>query len=118
VLFPHSWQAAEDVTRLDAGQTLLVPNRATDDFQLVPQAKGIGEVLIIASITPPKKALLSLQSLAAELKQERGPLVPAQPVDVIGDLLDDLSGERGLGAVSREVNTTEMAALSISFEVV
>ena len=118
VLFPHSWRTAEDVTRLDAGQTLLVPNPATDDFQLVPQAKGIGEVLIIASITPPKKALLSLQSLAAELKRERGPLVPAQPVEVIGDLLDDLSGERGLGAVSREVNTTEMATLSITFEVI
>jgi hypothetical protein len=118
VLFPHSWRASENVTRLDAGQTLLVPNPATDNFQLVPQAKGIGEVLIIASITPPKKALLSLQSLAAELKQERGPLVPAQPVEVIGDLLDDLSGERGLGAVEREVNTAEMATLSLTFEVV
>jgi hypothetical protein len=118
VLFPHSWRASEDVTRLDAGQTLLVPNPAKDDFQLVPQAKGIGEVLIIASITPPKKALLSLQSLAAELKQERGPLVPAQPVEVIGDLLDDLSGERGLGAVEREVKTAEMATLSITFEVI
>ncbi|HEY9607427.1 MAG TPA: caspase family protein [Allocoleopsis sp.] len=118
VLFPHSWRASEDVTRLDAGQTLLVPNPATDDFQLVPQAKGIGEVLIIVSITPPKKALLSLQSLAAELKQERGPLVPAQPIEVIGDLLDDLSGERGIGAVEREVDTAEMATLSLTFEVI
>ena len=118
VLFPHNWRVAEDVTRLDAGQTLLIPNPAKDEFQLVTQAKGIGEVLIVASLSPPKKALLALQSLAAEVKQERGPLVPAQPVEVIGDLLDDLSGERGLGAVEREVNTAEMAALSITFEVV
>ncbi len=118
VLLPHNWRVSEDVTRLDAGQTLLLPNPAKDEFQLVTQAKGIGEVLIVASLSPPKKALLTLQSLAAEVKQERGPLVPAQPVEVIGDLLDDLSGERGLGVVSREVNTAEMAALSITFEVI
>jgi hypothetical protein len=59
------------------------------------------------------------------LKLANGPVVLGRDaqhsedsVDVIGNLLDDLSGERGLGVASREVNTAEMAALSISFEVV
>ena len=125
VLFPHSWRVSEDVTRLDAGQTLLIPNPAKDEFQLVAQAKGIAEVLIVASVSPLKKSLKNLQSLAEELKLANGPVVLGRDaqrsedsVDVIGNLLDDLSGERGLGAVGREVNTAEMAALSISFEVI
>jgi hypothetical protein len=125
VLFPHSWRVSEDVTRLDAGQTLLIPNPAKDEFQLVAQAKGIGEVLIVASVSPLKKSLKNLQSLAEELKLANGPVVLGRDaqhsedsVDVIGNLLDDLSGERGLGVASREVNTAEMAALSISFEVI
>jgi hypothetical protein len=125
VLFPHKWQGSDDVTRLDAGQTLLIPNPNQDEFQLVAQAKGIGEVLIVASVSPLKKSLKNLQSLAEELKLANGPVVLGRDaqhsedsVDVIGNLLDDLSGERGLGAVSREVNTAEMAALSISFEVI
>ena len=66
-----------------------------------------------------------MQSLAEELKLANGPVVLGRDaqrsedsVDVIGNLLDDLSGERGLGAVGREVNTAEMAALAITFEVV
>src|SRR5919202_560679 len=117
VLFPLQWRVTEDVTRLDAGQTLLIPNPAKDEFQLVAQAKGIGEVLIVASLSPLKKSLKNLQSLAEELKLANGPVVlgrdaqrSEESVDVIGNLLDDLSGERGLGAVSREVNTAEMAA--------
>jgi hypothetical protein len=39
VLFPHSWRVSEDVTRLEVGQTLLIPNPAKDEFQLVAQGK-------------------------------------------------------------------------------
>ncbi|HEY9631946.1 MAG TPA: caspase family protein [Coleofasciculaceae cyanobacterium] len=125
VLFPHKWRGSDDVTRLDAGQTLLIPNPNQDEFQLVAQAKGIAEVLVVASVSPLKKSLKNLQSLAEELKLANGPVVLGRDaqhsedsVDVIGNLLDDLSGERGLAAVGREVNTAEMAALSISFEVI
>jgi hypothetical protein len=126
VLFPHSWRVSEDVTRLDAGQTLLIPNPAKDEFQLVAQAQGIAEVLIVASLSPLKKSLKNLQSLAEELKLANGPVVLGRDaqrsedsVDVIGNLLDDLSGERGtLGVADREVNTAEMATLSITFEVI
>jgi hypothetical protein len=125
VLFPHKWQGSDDVTRLDTGQTLLIPNPNQDEFQLVAQAKGSAEVLVVASLSPLKKSLKNLQSLAEELKLANGPVVLGRDaqrsedsVDVIGNLLDDLSGERGLGAVGREVNTAEMAALAITFEVV
>ena len=40
------------------------------------------------------------------------------PVDVIGDLLVDLSRDRGLGAVAaKPVSASDMATLSITFEV-
>jgi hypothetical protein len=126
VLFPNQWRQSEEATRLAAGQTLQIPNTNQDEFELVAQAKGIGEMLIIASISPLKKALLTLQSLAQELQQSRGPVVLGRgsrsAEDVIGDLLSDLSSDRsGNGpvvGVRYKVRAAEMAALSIAFEVV
>jgi hypothetical protein len=121
VLFPNQWLTSDNAIRLDAGKDLLIPNPAQDDFQAVTQEKGIGEALIIASTSPLKKALLTLQTLAEQLKQARGPLVPNEPVEVMGDFLEDLSSDRGshnVTAASREMRTAEIAALSITFEVV
>ncbi|MGQ4645995.1 caspase family protein [Lyngbya aestuarii] len=121
VLFPNQWHNSEEKTRLEAKQTLLIPNPELDGFQLVAGSLGIGEVLVIASQAPLKKALLTLQSLAAELRRDRGPLTPQEPVAVIGDLLDDLSTSRGTGSttnVSQEVSASEIATLSVTFEVI
>ena len=122
VLFPNRWGAARDATRLEGKAELLIPNPEVDDFEFITQAKGIGEVLIVASQNPLRKALLTLQKLAEEQLQgrDRGPVVPT--VEVMGDLLDDLSDSRGEGAslvvVRRRIRAAEMAALSITFEVV
>ncbi|GET37842.1 caspase family protein [Microseira wollei] len=126
VLFPNQWRQSEEATRLEAGQTLQIPNTNQDEFELVAQAKGIGEMLIIASISPLKKALLTLQSLAQELQQSRGPVVLGRgsrsAEDVMGDLLSDLSSDRsGNGpvvGVRYKVRAAEIAALSITFEVI
>jgi len=41
-----------------------------------------------------------------------------EPVEVMGDLLDDLSRDRGgLGVEARPISASEMATLSITFEV-
>lgn len=123
VLFPNRWGAASDVSRLEAGQTIFIPNVETDDFTFVTQSKGIGEALIIASQNPLRNALLTLQKLAAEQEVRRGPVVP--DVDAIGALLDDLSrspsgvrSAEGIVGVRQRLRAAEIAALSISFEVI
>jgi hypothetical protein len=81
-------------------------------------ATGTGEALVIVSRKPLERAVKTLASLAAELNQDRGALELTEPVEVMGDLLDDLSGERG-GIVVEAIpmNTSQMATLSIAFEV-
>jgi hypothetical protein len=130
VLFPNQWRVPEETTRLEANQTLLVPNREKDEFQLVVQETSPGEVLVIASRNPLSKTLVTLQSLAAELKQQSGPLVTFEPIEVMGEILADLSGNcavneacpldsstspnRGsLAAVQGPMSTSSIAVLSI-----
>ncbi|MBD3886747.1 caspase family protein [Phormidium tenue FACHB-886] len=121
VLFPNQFTAAEDTTQIAAGQTLLLPDADKNDpFKFVPETPGIGEALIIASRSPLRQALLALRTLAIEqqLPEQRGFVAPS--VEAIGDLLSDLSGNRGNSgaAVSAQLSVSEMAALSITFEVV
>ncbi len=142
VLFPNNWTASDDVTRIEANQTLLIPdiNRG-DPFQMLTLSRGIGEALIIASRSPLRQALITLRNLAANPPQagsefqeapacpglveapitkiDRGPIVPS--IEAIGDLLADLSGERGSSSGTNRnpvLQVTEIAALSITFEVV
>lgn len=121
VVFPNQWAAAADAAKVETNQTLLIPDRAKgDDFSLVIQEpKGTAEVLIITSRSPLKKALLTLQSLAAERGQQRGPIIPDEPVEAISALLDDLSTRSGNAEQQdRTLDTTQIAALSLTFEVV
>ncbi|MBW4496622.1 MAG: caspase family protein [Oscillatoria princeps RMCB-10] len=125
VIFPNQWTASDDVTRLGAGLTLQIPDPSKDGFQLVTQQpKGVSEVLVIASSAPLRKALQALRNLSSQAGQQRGPVTLAEPAQVVGDLLDDL-GEttRGGGAAVgdpavRAVDTAQMAALSMTFEVI
>lgn len=120
VLFPNQWRASEETTKLEARESLVIPDPNKDDFQMVTQAKGIGEVLVIASLSPLKRALLKLQTLATELRIDRGFVVPT--VEAMNDLLADLSNDQeerdGVTTMRRRIYTTEMAALSITFEVI
>ncbi|MBD2042996.1 caspase family protein [Microcoleus sp. FACHB-672] len=124
VVFPNQWTASDDVTRVSAGQTLAIPDANKDGFKLITQEpKGMTEVLIVASSFPLRKALQALRQLSSQTGVDRGPVALNQPTEVMGDLLDDL-GEttRGLPAAInpavRGIDTTQMAALSITFEVV
>lgn len=119
VLFPNQYGAAADTTRIGANQTLTIPDLARDSFQFATESKGIGEVLIIASRSPLRQALLALRNLAAEQQlPQRGAFVTPS-VEAIGDLLSDLSGDRGGSAGSSpSLQVSEIAALSIAFEVV
>ncbi|MFE1744528.1 caspase family protein [Coleofasciculus sp. H7-2] len=120
-IFPNQWTATDDVTQVRAGQTLQIPG-ANDQFNLITQEpKGVAEVLIVASSTPLRKALQALRNLAP--RDKRGPVSLSEPTQVVGDLLDDLAeGTRGTSGTSPQgvsnVDTTQMAAMSITFEVI
>jgi hypothetical protein len=127
VIFPNQWTAADEVTLVAPTQTLRIPDASKDPFRLVTQEpKGIAEVLIIASQTPLRTALQALQALAAEQEQRRGPVELNQPAEVIDNLLDDINnGSRGnvdnaapRDRSVRSIETTKLAALSITFEVI
>ncbi len=134
VLFPNQWAAAAAVTLVAAGQTLLIPDPSKDRFRLVTQEpKGVAEVLILASRSPLRKALQTIRAIAAARGNNRsGPvtleasLQQNQPTEVIDNLLDDLNtGTRSAPATTASNNptvhnldTTQLAALSITFEVI
>jgi len=124
VIFPNQWAAAEDVTRVEAGQTLLIPEPSKDAFVFVAQEpKGVAEVLIIASSKPLRKTLLSLRAIASRGGQQRGPVTLRafdDSTDVVASLLEDL--DAGGSAVSNQgvhsLDTTQLAVMSIPFEVI
>lgn len=130
MIFPNQWAAAGDVTRVNAGQTLLVPDSSKDTFRLVTQEpKGVTEVMIIASSQPLRKTLLSLRAIASRGGQRGGP-IPLNALDdsmnVVNNLLNDLNTNPRSGA-SLSVNdnqdvhrldTTQLAVMSMHFEVI
>jgi hypothetical protein len=128
VIFPNQWVAAEEVTLVSAGQTLKIPNPSKDSFRLVTQEpKGVAEVLILASRTPLRQALQALREIAARDANRgkpvtlRGSQQQNEPAKVMDYLLDDVNnGTRGdATATSRSsIDTSQLAALSITFEVI
>jgi hypothetical protein len=127
VIFPNTWTAAQDATLVKAGETLRIPEQGKDSFKLTVQKPlGIVEILVLASGTPLGESLKALQAIAARGGQARGKpmtLADEDPKIVIDSLLNDLNrGTRGGGVVAeldesvRGVDTTQLAALSITFE--
>ncbi|MBD2088254.1 caspase family protein [Coleofasciculus sp. FACHB-542] len=116
VVFPYQWPASNETMKLRPNQTQLIGD--PQQMKLRAIATGTGEALVIVSRSPLERAVKTLASLAAELNQDRGALELKEPVEVMGDLLDDLSSDRGGIAVEAiPMNTSEMATLSIAFEV-
>jgi len=126
VLFPNDYQTAsdkqsEETTRIEPNKTLVIPDPNKHGFELTPQEPGVGEVLVIASQKPLTNALLRLQSLADKPGRKGGePLATRgdEAVNVVSDLLDDLSDKRSSLIKVRPISVSQMAALSITFEVV
>ena len=113
VVFPYQWPASEESMQLRPNQTLVIGE--PQQLKLKAIEKGTGEALVIVSRSPLKKAVKTLVSLAAELNREQGVVELPEPVEVIGDLLDDLSERAGVAV--RRVSVSEIATLSLTFEV-
>ncbi len=126
VIFPNQWTASAEVMKVAANQSLRIPEPGRDSFSLIVQEpKGSTEVLIIASSAPLGSALKALQTVASRGGQSRGPMALNDPTDIISSMLDDVdAGTRGTRGTSagdrgvRSVDTTQLAALSITFDVV
>jgi hypothetical protein len=124
VLFPNNYQKLSDeeldqATRIEPNQPRLIPDPNKDDFTLSIEKPGVGEVLVIASQKPLTNALLRLQSLAKNRGQKSGVIdtMGEEALDVTDDLVKDMS--RGTPLIKvRSVSASQIAALSITFEVV
>lgn len=118
----------EDVAPIAAKQEILIPDRDRGESYKFKIGKypGIAEVLVIGSTTPLTRAIELLRTLAVEKpKEQRGLPVDLnkEPTEAIASLLDDLDeGSRGGGVSAipniRQIDTRQMVALSITFEVI
>ncbi|MGP1383823.1 MAG: caspase family protein [Thainema sp.] len=132
VIYPVQWTTGDAAMLLPAGQTLRIPDLTRDRFQIVTQPPiGLTEVLVLASNTPLTNTLLALRNLANQLNQVSGPIAlargagtEADAVGVIEGLLSDVNQvAQPFGGVSRQTNaqtidTTQLAAMSLTFDVV
>jgi hypothetical protein len=107
------------------GETLQIPSEAdmkTGGTLFFGKPLGIVEVLIVASTAPIDKALKPLQTLVMEQRSEKrsSSQVAEKAEEAIASLLDDLAGgKRGETKTGiRLFDTQQMAALSITFEIV
>lgn len=135
IIFPHQWIATGESAGLEAGKTLLIPEPNRDSFNLQTQEPlGMTEILIIASVTPWRSSLKALQAIAQSAapkaiakrkNQQSGPVALSTPIEVIENLLADLARSNPnqssdtviLKDPIRRVDTTQLAAMSITFEV-
>ncbi|MFP4122179.1 DUF4384 domain-containing protein [Coleofasciculus sp.] len=123
LLFPHQWAVIDDAAQVKAGETLLIPNPSRDTFHLQTQKPlGVTEVLIIASVTPVRNALKALQTIAKRRNLDSEPVVLPAPIEVIEELLSDLTLSRDYSVSATQgispVDTSQLAAMSITFEVI
>lgn len=111
---------------VSAGQTLKIPS----DVDLQQGANlafgeplGLAEMLVVASTEPITQALRPIQALAAEKQnpQRTQSQTAEKTEDVVASFLDDLAGGKRSGstfAPVRKLDVRQMAALSITFEIV
>ncbi|MBD2214681.1 caspase family protein [Nostoc linckia FACHB-104] len=117
VIFPYQWPATEQSTLIEPKETRTIGDPRKLKLKAID--KGTGEALVIVSRSPLKKAVKTLVALAAELNRSSGPVELGEPVEVMGDLLDDLSSDRSSSSsTEKEIRVSDMATLSIPFEVV
>jgi Caspase domain/Domain of unknown function (DUF4384) len=118
VAFPYDWPLSNESMQLKAGQTILVGNQ--QELRLKAIEPGTGKALIIFSRSPLKNTVKALQFIAEEQNQtSRAVAINRGQLDVIGNLLDDLSSDRSanIAGNTRSVSVSEMATLAIAFEV-
>jgi len=100
----------EDSLKLKAGMSKLIPDPATDNFQYRVKEKGFGEALVVASRSPLRNAI--------KVSSERSGVPVLDSVDALLTDLTGASSSRTKQESGKRVYTSEIAALSITFQVV
>ncbi|BAZ33736.1 peptidase C14 caspase catalytic subunit p20 (plasmid) [Cylindrospermum sp. NIES-4074] len=123
IMFPVS--DGKNAALVPIGETVQIPSEAemkTGKRLSFGKPLGIVEVLIVASTAPIDKALKPLQTLVMEQRSEKrsSSQVAEKAEEAIASLLDDLAEGRRSGTETdiRLFDTQQMAALSITFEIV
>ena len=102
--------ALEDSIKVTAGMSKLIPDPAMDDFVYKAKGKGIGEALVVASKSPLRNAI--------KIVSERSNVPVLESVDALLTDLTDTKSSRTKQTQGKRVYTSEIAALSITFQVV
>ncbi|NEQ33249.1 MAG: DUF4384 domain-containing protein [Leptolyngbya sp. SIO4C5] len=128
LIYPNTWSAPAEAARVQAGQSLRIPEPGRDRFSLVIEGPvGMVEVLAIASAAPLSNALQVLSALGTRRGLRDGE--PATSDAALLDLADNLlldfhtsAGLRGGGVTAtedvRQIDMRDLAAFSLMFEVV
>ena len=108
-LYPFQ-SAVEETLKLKAGISKLIPDPNMDDFQYRVTEKGFGEALVVATKSPLRNAL--------KIVSERSGVPVLESVDALLTDLTDAKSSRTKQTQGKQVYTSEIAALSITFQVV
>ncbi|MBE9040011.1 caspase family protein [Oscillatoriales cyanobacterium LEGE 11467] len=138
-IFPSTFQNPEEDSLIPGNSTRIIPDVVLDGFQFqIANSPGLVEVLVVASRTPLRETLKVLQTLAEEVSTDyRGPVGTSSEAasDLVDGLFEDLNSVKSNNSEARDsfndglkhyapaiatvlANVNQMAALSISFEVV
>ncbi|MEO1376493.1 MAG: hypothetical protein AAFW70_19790 [Cyanobacteria bacterium J06635_10] len=106
----------------DDDKISLASNKILKSVKIKATETGLAETLVIASRSKLDEAVYGLKRIAQELKiqEQNKEICPDDRTrgdEVIGDLLNGLSGESTRSSATTEVKTSNIATLSFSFEV-
>ncbi len=125
VLFPSDFEAATDASLVGAGTTLVAPQAGREDYEfIVTGPAGALEIIVLASASSLRDTLKGLKKIASRSGQTRGELLPIDaPSEIVGDLLSDLTESTRAGFKvqrkgTQQVDVTQLAALSLSLDVI
>ena len=112
VLFPYQG-VKEESLKVKGGMTKLFPDPAIDRYDYPVKGKGFGEVLVVASRSPLKNVINAVKKSA-----ERSGISVLESVDALFTDFTDARSPRTKQTQAKQVYTSEIAALSITFQVV
>ncbi|NJO57651.1 MAG: DUF4384 domain-containing protein, partial [Richelia sp. RM2_1_2] len=134
VLFPFDWSAPENASLIKANDTIQIPNPEIHDWEIkIIEPLGLSEALVVASKSPLRKSLQSLQTIAKRQGKRNSPVDMGDNFNNIIDLLlEDINSSslqenrnqnnsNPSSIKSRKevrVDTTQIKIMSITYEAV
>ncbi|NJM20838.1 MAG: DUF4384 domain-containing protein [Richelia sp. SM1_7_0] len=134
VLFPFDWSAPENASLVKANETIQIPNPEIHDWGIkITEPLGLSEALVVASKSPLRNHLQSLQTIAKRQGKRNSPVDIGDDFNyALGLLLEDISSSslqvnrnrnnsNPSSIKSRKevrVDTTKIKAMSITYEAV